>query len=35
LRRPAKFNGRPAVPGQNPASETGAAGQPSLKETTR
>jgi uncharacterized membrane protein len=35
LRRPAKFDGRPAVPGQNPASETGAAGQRRLKETTR
>jgi uncharacterized membrane protein len=35
LRRPAKYDGRPAVPGQNPATETGAAGRASLKETTR
>jgi len=35
LRRPAKYDGRPAVPGQNPAKETGAAGRASLKETTR
>jgi uncharacterized membrane protein len=34
LRRPAKFDGRPAVPGQNPAAETGAAGPNRLKETT-
>jgi uncharacterized membrane protein len=33
LRRPAKFNGRPAVPGADPRSET--AGRLSLKETTR
>jgi uncharacterized membrane protein len=35
LRRPAKFDGRPAVPGQNPATETGAAGPIRLKETPR
>jgi uncharacterized membrane protein len=35
LRRPAKFDGRPAVPGQDPATETGAAGLARLKETPR
>ena len=35
LRRPAKYDGRPAVPGQNPAQETGASGRDTLKETTR
>jgi uncharacterized membrane protein len=35
LRRPAKYDGRPAVPGQDPAKETGAAGRATLKETTR
>jgi hypothetical protein len=35
LRRPAKYAGRPAVPGQDPASETGAAGPLAQKETTR